>query len=526
MALTQVKNRMIDNNGVINVVDYGADPTGTNDSSVAIQAAITAAQSSTNPNLKRVIYCPAGSYRLNTTITFPEEYRLEFKGDGVLATSFTFYGSGNAIEASSATSNKIRIRMSGFYLLNDASNTDATNGIFMRNCQYESDLSEIFVDGFDKTGTQTVDGYTVYYSGFVGSKSWGLRWDKCEARRCGNGFTLIEFNSTLLHANALVNDRHGVYAIAGNSYISGGVFQGNHTATNTDASDVSLAGEIALYGGAPIVTGAFIEGEERNPPWSIIVDGLDAASRSSGAKIIGNEMTRSSNTDHTRGSILVRRSEETMIEGNTMLPTYVNGTAAAAIPHIYVDDLSLNTRIGHNSYKGRHVITGGLTSWYPKVINTSDLPNTYYSNSTSNGGLTTQNKRFRIYSLIDSSTLTTSLTETYAKVPGCLGTYHPITNDCFLTNLTAMLPAGHTAGTFTVKIYSREADAGSLFEKASVVATAESGINTQLLSQHPYQTQFLRGNALITVSTDGSFAPTASNEILVCAEFEEFDSHG
>ena len=38
MALTKAKDRMIDN-GVYNVMDYGADPTGATNSSVAFQAA-------------------------------------------------------------------------------------------------------------------------------------------------------------------------------------------------------------------------------------------------------------------------------------------------------------------------------------------------------------------------------------------------------------------------------------------------------------------------------------------------------
>ena len=43
MALTKTTQRML-SGGVINVLDYGADPTGSADSSSAIQAAINAAK--------------------------------------------------------------------------------------------------------------------------------------------------------------------------------------------------------------------------------------------------------------------------------------------------------------------------------------------------------------------------------------------------------------------------------------------------------------------------------------------------
>lgn len=63
MALTKVTYSMID--GItVNVLDYGADPTGASDSSAAIQSAVDAI-----PSGGGVVYFPGGTYLVNTKIT-------------------------------------------------------------------------------------------------------------------------------------------------------------------------------------------------------------------------------------------------------------------------------------------------------------------------------------------------------------------------------------------------------------------------------------------------------------------------
>jgi hypothetical protein len=65
MSLTKVSFSMIQG-AVFNVLDYGADPSGTTDSAAAIQAAVTAASSSNN-----VVYIPNGTYLIGTKIVLP-----------------------------------------------------------------------------------------------------------------------------------------------------------------------------------------------------------------------------------------------------------------------------------------------------------------------------------------------------------------------------------------------------------------------------------------------------------------------
>jgi len=74
MALTKARNSII-KNAPFNVVDYGADPTGIADSTLAIQAAINAAIAA-----KGSVVLPAGTYKTTTTLSITDE--IDFRGEG------------------------------------------------------------------------------------------------------------------------------------------------------------------------------------------------------------------------------------------------------------------------------------------------------------------------------------------------------------------------------------------------------------------------------------------------------------
>jgi hypothetical protein len=515
MSLTKVSYSMITGSPV-NILDFGADPTGVANSSAAIQAAINSL-----PN-GGAIYCPTGQYLLNTTITFPEGDYFKFYGDGSIRTIFTFNGTGNGIEAASNTSNRIRVHMEGFLLQLAAGNTTATNGIFMKNCQYSSDLVDVWVEGFRKAGTQTIDGYTFYYSGIVAMFSWGLCWRKVECRSNGNGMTLIQFNSTILSPNCLNNDQNGMYLWDGVTTVVGGVFQGNDIANNSNPASVVANAELVSYGGNNTIDGVYFEGEGVNPPWTIIVDAVDENNRSSGTKIIGCNITRSSDTAKVRECIYVRFAEETVIEGNTITPTAVDGVGAAAMSHINLAAVSLNTRIGHNSYRGRHAGTGIFYAWLPKIINTSSLPQYVYPYAKFDGGIKTVQKRLRLESYFASPTA--GMVTTDALVPGTIVSKHCLTRIVWLTNVQATMGANLSAGTFTVKVYNIENGVGAPVLIGTYTSTG-TGNFFQLLNQHPYQTRLEPGLVYCAVETSAGFAPTASQAIYIELEFEEFDNH-
>lgn len=78
MALTKATNRMT-SGAVVNVLDYGADPTGTADSTSAINAAIAAGNH---------IYFPSGTYDYSGTLSIPDGKVIE--GAAVSDTNINF----------------------------------------------------------------------------------------------------------------------------------------------------------------------------------------------------------------------------------------------------------------------------------------------------------------------------------------------------------------------------------------------------------------------------------------------------
>ena len=88
MALTKVTYSMIEG-ASLNVLDYGADPTGVADSTSAIQAAINAV-----PSTGGAVLVPAGLYLVNSTITINKSY-VHFVGEGGKASTLKFAPSTN-----------------------------------------------------------------------------------------------------------------------------------------------------------------------------------------------------------------------------------------------------------------------------------------------------------------------------------------------------------------------------------------------------------------------------------------------
>jgi hypothetical protein len=92
MALTKASFSMI-TGAVFNVLDYGADPTGTTDSTTAIQGAINAARDTVNTGLGTggaVIYLPRGVY-LSSALTIDLPF-ISMQGDGWTATTIKSTG--------------------------------------------------------------------------------------------------------------------------------------------------------------------------------------------------------------------------------------------------------------------------------------------------------------------------------------------------------------------------------------------------------------------------------------------------
>jgi polygalacturonase len=79
MSLTKASYSMI-SGSPINVLDYGADPTGVSSSSAAFQAAVTAV------GYGGAIFIPEGTYKFNATVNVPPTASLD--------SAINFFGNG------------------------------------------------------------------------------------------------------------------------------------------------------------------------------------------------------------------------------------------------------------------------------------------------------------------------------------------------------------------------------------------------------------------------------------------------
>jgi hypothetical protein len=87
--------------------DYGADPTGVNDSTAAIQAAISAVPASGG-----VVYLPAGTYKVSSTLNITAS-GVYLAGAGRWATTISFTGTGDCIRALDASTYTTRTVQGG-----------------------------------------------------------------------------------------------------------------------------------------------------------------------------------------------------------------------------------------------------------------------------------------------------------------------------------------------------------------------------------------------------------------------------
>jgi hypothetical protein len=73
----------------VNVLDFGADPTGTNDSTTAINNAIAYSVSYANPATSKVVYFPAGSYQITARLINNTSSAVSLIGAGIYNTTIT-----------------------------------------------------------------------------------------------------------------------------------------------------------------------------------------------------------------------------------------------------------------------------------------------------------------------------------------------------------------------------------------------------------------------------------------------------
>jgi Pectate lyase superfamily protein len=144
--------------GWINVVSYGADPSGAADSTSAIQDAINAM-----PAAGGVVYVPAGTYKVSATLTCTT-VPAYFLGDGAWATVLAFSGTGDCVRVYDPTTYSGRTRYSGGFCgitIDGKSAGAGSAGLHVGDLlQYELDLT---VQNFSAAGSIGLHLDNAYY---------------------------------------------------------------------------------------------------------------------------------------------------------------------------------------------------------------------------------------------------------------------------------------------------------------------------------------------------------------------------
>jgi len=161
MALTKVTYSMIAGQ-YVNALDYGADSTGATDSTVALQAAIDAAQG-------RVVYVPAGTYRVTDTLAYDSAATFGFTspglkivGDGMTKTFFDHRAANKPLfTLDSGTHGGSYTAAMGAVLsefaITNTSSTAGTVGIEVLNA-YEVKIDHLYIKGMTSHGIELKNG--------------------------------------------------------------------------------------------------------------------------------------------------------------------------------------------------------------------------------------------------------------------------------------------------------------------------------------------------------------------------------
>ena len=181
---------------IFNVLDFGADASGTADSTTAINSAITAASSGGGD-----VYLPPGSFKITSSLTMVVNVRL--RGAGVQATTLKYIADASAIVIDSITG----ISISDMQITVTSANV-AARGISLLNttgdCKYNK-LERLLILQIN-TPTSPVVGQVAIL--FNCTTTFGLYWNTTNDIRVGGwhkGYRLVGYASNAPNQNDFNN---------------------------------------------------------------------------------------------------------------------------------------------------------------------------------------------------------------------------------------------------------------------------------------------------------------------------------
>jgi len=167
--------------GKVNIVQYGADPTGVSDSTSAIQAAFNYITSSGIPG---TVYAPAGTFKVSSTITVNMgggAYPISFIGAGSNCTIFSYSGTGACISLSTRYIQSIS--WSGFKIISSTGAiVSGRNGLIVGTAGSPSGPTAN--SQFDDIQIQYCDYGYIFYDALI------VCFKNVTADSCNNGFVM------------------------------------------------------------------------------------------------------------------------------------------------------------------------------------------------------------------------------------------------------------------------------------------------------------------------------------------------
>lgn len=273
---------------VVNVLQYGADPTGVADSTVAIQDAIDAI-----PSAGGVVFVPIGVYKVTDTIT------IEDKGPLIVMGQSTNHVLGSTSTHSSQImpDAAFTVAKAVFDVVSNAGNNDNDHG-------------GVTFNGLMVRPESGVRGYGINVrKGTSETSFWGnVRLDNVCLRNCSVGFRLtnaggVGYGWVYVQDSRIEGCTYGIWSdcIINNTVIRDSIIRQN-TASSSSSYTVRTGGGVILpYGESLLIEGCDLEGQQVG----LQTTGLSVIS------IIGNYFE--GNYD---ASLVLVASNDVTIEGN------------------------------------------------------------------------------------------------------------------------------------------------------------------------------------------------------------------
>lgn len=243
MSLTKVTYSMIEG-ATINALDYGVDPTGSADSTIAMQAAIDAAQISYTE-----LYVPPGQYKISDTLTTSSDYPLRLNGavmgifDGMvledIGTVFNF----------TATSKTL-------FLLNTGNDNDYQFSNFIVNNTSGGSAEIAFAGTPVHCKFSNITGFKFEHL-FKFEKSVYLSFERIYAQDCDYGIDCYQFTGTapyVLNINYFNNVISVKDCTVANCVVGFRFAGANINIDNCDCSSYSVAGVVFGRTDLPLTT--------------------------------------------------------------------------------------------------------------------------------------------------------------------------------------------------------------------------------------------------------------------------------